>query len=250
MNLQNLRILITRPLAQAEKLKTILDAAGGEVALFPTIEIIPEQDKTRAIHVIQNLADTDMMIFISQNAARHALPMIKKVWQVLPVQLKVAAIGKATSDCLIEQGVPVSFCPENNYNSEELLKLSALQDVKAKRIVIFRGQQGRKLLADTLIERGALLTEVSVYRRVLPQYKHEIPNVNDVDVVVCTSNESLHNLCKIISEQLSEWLQQSQLLVISERMRQTAEELGFAKPIIVAEQASDEAIVKALSTMR
>ena len=55
--------------------------------------------------------------------------------------------------------------PDTRFDSEGLLALPELNAVAGRRVVIFRGEEGRRLLAQTLAARGAQVHEVVCYRR-------------------------------------------------------------------------------------
>jgi len=58
MGAASLRIVITRPVHQAQALSQAITAAGGEALLFPGLEIAPPQDLARAQAQLARLAIT------------------------------------------------------------------------------------------------------------------------------------------------------------------------------------------------
>src|SRR4029079_11082017 len=58
--------------------------------------------------------------------------------------------------------------PQTTYDSEGLLALPALAELRGKRIAIFRGEGGRDHLADALRARGAHVDCIACYRRARP----------------------------------------------------------------------------------
>lgn len=240
-------ILVTRPQEQAESLCQMIEAVGGHAIRFPVIAIMPAKDVAGIQQLIQRLADFDLAIFISANAVRFAM-------QQFPLQrppdLKFAAIGKATASALAEYGVSVEISPDAAFNSESLLSMAPMQDLAGKKIILFKGEGGRQLLADTLIKRGAIVSEANVYRRTIPDVDSE-PLIHawsngEVNVVTVTSQEGLYNLDTMLGSKGQSLLQQTPMVVISERMLEVTSELGIHSPVIVAKHASDEAIVAAI----
>jgi uroporphyrinogen-III synthase len=72
----------------------------------------------------------------------------------------------------------------------------------------------------------------------------------EIHAVVVTSNESLRNLFDIVGKLGQHWLYHTPLIAVSERARELARELGFARSPLVAREASDEAIVETLLRWR
>jgi len=240
--LADLCVLITRPSAQSEPLRALISAEGGQAIVLPTIEIMPVKQDVTLSYVKQQ----DLAIFVSPNAVIMLDQNVKAQW---PNSLQIVAVGAGTAAALKLAGLHVQHQPKQ-FNSEALLKLPILQKVSEKRIVIFKGEGGRDLLATTLKERGALITEKVIYRRVLPKIdlKSALPDQlrKQINIIVCTSNTGLQNLVELISTANHKWLLNMPLLVISQRMANFACELGFVRMPLVAENATDEAIVKAL----
>jgi uroporphyrinogen-III synthase len=213
------------------------------------LEILDPQDPAPFLSVIDRLDAFDIAIFISANAVTKAMNGIL-ARRALPSRLKLATIGKGSARELERLGFRVDIYPPKTFNSEALLELPELQEVASKRIVIFRGEGGRELLADTLTARGALVEYAEVYRRVQPDA--DVTELmrrwarGEIDLVVVTSNEGLRNLFDMVGKLGQQWLRNTPLVVISARTAELAKELGFKHPAIVAEEAGDQAIVSAI----
>jgi uroporphyrinogen-III synthase len=247
--LQGMGIVVTRPAHQADGLCRLIAAQGGRAIRFPTLEILPPQDPAAALAVIDRLDAYDRAIFTSANAVSRGMALIL-ARRRLPTGLPLFAIGRATARALEHYGVTACRIPEQGYDSEALLAMPEMQNVTGQRIVIFRGEGGRELLRDTLRKRGAQITEASVYRRnkpaVSPDDLLQYWARGEIQAVVVTSNESLQNLYELLGASGQACLCDTPLVVVSERARALALQLGFNHPPLVAREASDAAIIEAL----
>lgn len=194
-------ILITRPVEQSDRLCQLIRAAGGVPVVFPAIEIKPPAEPARLVELLGRLDLFDLAIFVSPTAVARAWEYIvaARGW---PKTLKVAAVGKSSAQALIERGLKDVIVPPNHSDSEALLSLPALQAISGQRIVIFRGEGGRELLAQTLSQRGAIVEYAECYRRAKPQadiapllQQHA---QQKFAAMVLTSRESLANLIELL----------------------------------------------------
>lgn len=242
-------VLNTRPVHQQAALTAMLEAEGATVVAFPVIEI--ELDAAPgARELVGRIDEFDILLFVSRNAVDGAFELLDPVR--LGANSRFGVIGVATRDALVERiGDPGARLVESEpFNSEALLDADALQRVGGKRIVIFRGQAGRNLLGDELARRGAVVEYAEVYRRVRP------PVGSDAfarlvagafpSVAVLTSGEGMHNLAALVDADSRARLGAIPWLLISERMRESARELGHNAPIIIAHSASDRGITESL----
>lgn len=247
--LENIRVLVTRPEHQAQRLCELIETRGGQAILFPVLEITEPEDPAALAHIIERLDDFDIAIFISVNAVTQALNIIL-AQRPLPLHLRLATVGLRTAKELEQFGLCADICPSERFNSEALLELADMHEVAGKNIVIFRGEGGREFLADTLKQRGAGVEYAQVYRRAKPQTDCTMLlnalEQGKIDIITVTSNEGLCNLFEMAGVSGQDHLRRIPLAVISERTATLARELGFHHPACVSTAASDEALLEAI----
>lgn len=240
-SLEGLRVLITRPKHQASQLEKLILQKGGKSFVFPTLAILPPSDPMSLQKAIVRIGDYDIAIFLSANA----IPPTLKLQTQAPI---IIAIGTGTADALQKMGIDTQFIPQE-YNSEGLLCLPILKKIKDSKIILFCGENSKPLLKDTLQLRGAKVTEAICYRRTKPTVTDidEILNqFKNIDIIVSTSSESLLNLFDIFGQKGQSWLKSIPLLVISEKMRVLANNMKGERLVIVAPNATDQAVVETL----
>jgi uroporphyrinogen-III synthase len=243
------RILVTRPAGQAQHLCGLIEAAGHECIQLPAIEILEPADSYRLEAVTDTLEDYDLAVFVSVNAVRMGVEYIlnRRDW---PEETLIATVGASSAAALLPYGLSVDLLPEHQYNSEALLALDELQDMSGQCVVIFRGNGGRDVLRDTLLERGADVDYVEVYQRKCPavdvQRMQALLQPGHLDCITITSNEALQNLVAMAGAEGQPLLLQIPLVVIGARQAALAQQLGFVHAPVVAANASDEAIVAAI----
>lgn len=245
---QHKTCLVTRPAHQSAQLSEMLQTAGYSVINFPTIEIQAAPKNTQLEALTDHLQSIDIALFVSRNAVDYAFQYLDA--KALPQRLLLGVIGKGTWQALQRHSVASAIIPADSYNSEGLLASAALQQIKGRQIVIFRGQEGRNLLGDTLVERGARVEYIEVYQRALPDYADgyfaELSAGVFPDLAIFTSAEGLINCFQLLNETEAQGLRQIPWLLITERMRETARHLGHNAAIIIANSASDEGIFDSL----
>jgi uroporphyrinogen-III synthase len=186
------------------------------------------------------------MIFVSRNAVEQSLPLLPE--GRLPAEPGLAAVGAATARALEDAGRAPDLVPAGRFDTESLLALPELHELRGRRVLIVRGMGGRALLRDTLAERGADVAYAEVYRRAMPD-TDPLPLVarwqRDIQLVTATSGEILDNLLTLLGETGRGLLLATPLVVVSERTARAAGRLGF-KRVELAERAADDAIVSAL----
>lgn len=238
--------MVTRPSHQAESLCELISAAHGRPIRFPTLEILGPADKADARDALNSVREMDLLVFVSANAVQYAFPLLPGE---VPLDLEIAAIGRATARKLDDVGLPATLTPDR-MDSEGLLAMPALQQMAGRRVFVLRGNGGRELIAETLRERGAEVRQVEVYRRQRPERSAAARNLVSgwddlVDVVIATSNAILDNLFDLIGETGAERLRQTPVIVVSQRMAEHAVTRD-CESVYVADSAQDADLLAAL----
>lgn len=229
----NLKILNTRPAPQNRSFTALLEQQGWISIECPALEI-------EYLHPAPVMlpALIHQMIFTSHHAVYG---FFERFHTLLPATIH--AIGTATAKTLASYGMHHCIVPTEQ-TSEGLLKAPSLQDVTHQNIVLVKGVGGRDLIESTLIQRGAHVDCLDVYRRKVPDaLKASIETLwkNDgVDIVLYTSEESMNHLLHMDIEsdlRIRNWLLNKPALVISERLALVAQKKGFSR-ILKAQPAT------------
>ena len=254
-DLDGVSVVVTRAPHQSRELCDLIEVAGGEAVRFPVtkIEPLPDND-TAVIEGLKKLSQTDMTIFVSPNAVSFGFDLLQRRSLELPEHTLVFAIGPGTARQLASRGVDVDGVPQGRYDSEALLALPALQNIRGLSVLIIRGLAGRETLAQTLTQRGAIVSHLPCYRRTRPDRVDVkvIERWRDTgfDVAVLTSASAADHLWSILASEAGTVLGGTVLVVSSERIAAHCRSLGFIGTIEVADNASMPALVEAASRWR
>ena len=238
-------IVITRPAHQTAHLAGLITAAGGNAIVFPTIEIVQVDDQRALEALTARLDDFDLAVFVSPNAVAQAMTLMAgRSW---PERLKLATIGRGGVREFERHGVRGVIAPQR-FDSEALLDMPELQNVAGKRVVIFRGEGGRALVADTLTARGALVEYAECYRRRRPQADPspllEAWNNGALHALTATSSEGLRNLLELVGEAGRQHALCTPLFVPHPRIERSAHTLGLSQIVLTGQ--GDELLVEGM----
>jgi uroporphyrinogen III methyltransferase / synthase len=161
------RIVVTRASAQSAELSGRLAALGAEVIEMPATRVESTSDVALR-GAIADLSRYDWAIFTSQNAVRI-------FWNALRADgadaralagLKIAAIGPATADALLDRGLAVDVEPERFVAEALLEELRARGDLRGARVLYAAAEGAREVLPDGLRALGAIVDRIVLYRSV------------------------------------------------------------------------------------
>ncbi len=255
--LRAIDVLVTRPTHQAQELCALFEQAGARVTCFPVIAIEAVQLTQKVLDVIVDIDKIDFAVFISPNAVTYGIAQLVAHGKI-PATLKLVTIGKASADKLYSLlGKMPDIYPREQYHSEALLALESMQKeyLQHKQVLIFRGCGGREFLAQSLRQRGAKVSYAEVYQRLRPEPEDDVLdvvfNLRLPDIITLTSNEGLNNLVSMLKHAKSENklvylnnLWRIPLLVVTEKMRDNARSLGFTNTVVIADKASNNALLE------
>jgi uroporphyrinogen-III synthase len=125
-----------------------------------------------------------------------------------------------------------------------------LQQVKGRHFLIFRGEGGRELLRETLLTRGARVDYAECYRRAParsdPVLLEKAWSRQRLDVIMITSVTGIDNLISILGHNNRDRLLRTPLVVAGNRVAESAHDHGWLAPVVVAADATDDAMLAAL----
>lgn len=177
-----MRVIVTRPAAQAASWVQALGERGIDAVALPLIGIAPPQDPSAVVQAWRELPGRRLVVFVSPNAAEQFFAQgTPGTW---PSGTIAGSIGPGTTQALQRLGVPVAAIVEPaadapQFDSEALWQRLGQLAWSGASALIVRGDGGRDWLADTLRSHGAQVDVVAAYRRIAPRLEGEAQRTLD-----------------------------------------------------------------------
>ena len=221
-------LISMRPQGQHDTLRSAAARLGARtVALSPWRLQMRTDEASRS--QMAAARDCDRVVFTSPAAAEAAA-------RLLPLgELRagsVVAVGEGTARALRRHGVAKVHAP-SRMDSEGLLALPAMQQLRGLRVALVTAPGGRGVIAAQISARGATLQRIDVYERLsLPVSKATIARLLALPppyVLALSSGEALQTVLPHLPPALLEQWQQAPVVAASERLAELAAELGFSQ---------------------
>jgi uroporphyrinogen-III synthase len=250
-----MKLLVTRPAAQAAEWVGWLRERGVEAQALPLIGIFAPPDAAPVREAWAALAERQLVVFVSPNAAEQffALRPAGIAW---PESTMAGSPGPGTSRALRALGVPAARIVEPaadaaQFDSESLWQQLAPRDWHGASVLIVRGESGRDWLADTLRDRGASIDFVTAYQRGAPSpdddergLLREAAAQPQAHAWLFSSSESIGHLEALMPQ--TDW-HAAHALATHPRIAQRAREAGFGQ--VHECRPSFEAVVACLQSI-
>lgn len=245
--LENLRVMVTRPVHLAAHLSALLERAGADVIRRPCMEIVDCGETPENLALVHDLRRYRLVVFVSRNAVEAGFNLLRGAGVSLPADVPVAAVGVKTGERLALEGVASVVNPVRAAGSEALLETAAVKSLDSGRVLVFRGEGGNELLANTLRARGVEVDYAEVYRRRKPSgVRLLFGTPDDPDVILSASAESLQNLYDLTAPASRDALTAITVALGSAAMAGLHEHLGFRTPPVIARSPVDEDMLDAV----
>ncbi|MEA5444988.1 uroporphyrinogen-III synthase [Gammaproteobacteria bacterium AB-CW1] len=240
-------ILVTRPAAQlAGAIRAVADA-GGDALAFPLLKLEWREPAAEETAALAQLQEDDWLLPVSPGAVEALGHWLAGCRPALP-RLRAAAVGQATAEALREQAWQVSATPTEGDGAAALLASPDFKDLDGRRVLICRGEGGRRVLDQQLPARGAEVLALTLYRRAPaesdPARLGQWLKASRLHCLLLTSASSLEALLARLDASLLPSLQRLAVVAPSERVLKMAAEAGFTGPLLAAPDASDRAMVR------
>lgn len=240
-----LRVIVTRPLAQAQGLVRELRAEGIDAVALPLIRIAPVHDLRPLRRAWRELPQAALAMFVSANAVQYFMAQrpAQREW---PARTLAASTGPGTSAALLAAGVPGALLVEPTdgvFDSEALWQQLRTRDWQGRRVLVVRGEGGRDWLAGRLGDAGAHVEFVAAYERQLPQLDEAAQAVLDAALAqprqhlwLFGSSEALANLGQLAPT--ADW-SSARAWAPHPRIVSGAVQLGFGQVSLAAANGPD-----------
>jgi uroporphyrinogen III methyltransferase / synthase len=199
------KIVVTRARSQASSFGLQLQRLGASVIEYPTIKILPPDNWSKVDKAIESLEDYRWLIFTSVNGVQFFFNRLKELGKDIRClhQIKICAIGPATSESLEKYYLKADLCPEE-FRAEGIIEALKNEDLKGKKVLIPRALEAREILPETLKDIGAIVNVVHVYKTVKEEsdidlIKNELEN-EEIDVITFTSSSTVINFFESIKK--------------------------------------------------
>lgn len=162
------RIVVTRTREQASQLSGQLIEAGAEVLEIPTIKIELPDEHVALVEALQGIGEYDWIVFTSPNGVTSFFNHFFKAYEDLRAfgNIRIAAVGPATAAKIKELHLRVDVMPEEYVTRKVAETIHAFESVENLRILLARAQVASPELPEALLEMGAIVDDVAVYKTV------------------------------------------------------------------------------------
>ncbi len=233
-----LRVLVTRPRAQAAELVERLTALGADAIEAPMIRIDPPEDPSALLRAAAEPGAFDWIVFTSVNAVEafmHALLDGERDVRALKGP-RLCTVGSGTAERLARYGIKVDLVP-GEFRAEAVLQaLASRTPLEGTRVLLPRADIGREVIVDQLRTAGALVTDVVAYQTTI----EDSPRAGDpdvyrmllegrIDVVTFASPSAVRNFARIYgAEPAADLLKTTVVATIGPVTAEAATQLGIA----------------------
>ena len=254
-----MRVLVTRPEAEASLWVQDLRQRGFDAVALPLIDIVPAPQPQALQQEWRRLDEYRAVMFVSGNAVRHFFAQRPEggSW---PSRTRAWAPGTGTAQTLIEAGVGTDLVdappPQAaQFDSQVLWQQVTGQTGKGDRVLIIRGADAggagsvRDWLAEQLGASGVEVRGVAAYLRAAPVFsekQHACALLGATQGVwLFSSSQGIANLRALLPGQ--DW-SQARAVATHPRIAQAARLAGFG--VVCESRPPADAVAAALESIR
>ncbi len=252
MGLKNKTILVTRQREQSIEFVAEIERRGGKAVLLPLINIKDPDSWEELDRALQQIKTYDAIIFTSSNGVERFYQrcLFRSVEPVTIRRCEIYAVGEKTKQAVETRGFEVKGFPER-FSSEGLTEYLTGLGVRGKRFLYPRGDLGKSDLIRSLVQQGASVDPVVVYKNAGPDeteaelaYRHLVQG--EIDVVTFASPSAAANFVRLFSlEKIAAMDRRTRIAVIGPTTASAVRELGM-HPDIVAREATMTGLLVAI----
>lgn len=250
-----MNVLVLRPDERGQQLVESLTQQQIFAMHQPLFRVEAGRELPHLPPIMSSLKVGDYVFAVSKNAVDFAHQTLLETGFNWRNDLHYFAVGRSSANYFasyIQQAVryPTKFA-----NSEGLLALPEMSDLTNKTIVILRAESGREYFTEQAQLRGAEVKVIECYQRIVIndslQDKISLAKRAGIDTIVATSSDIVSTLVTHTQEHDKPWLFDCQLVVVSERIAQEAQQFGWHNAkIMISNNADNLSLLETLLATR
>lgn len=222
-----------------------IHALQGSAVALPGLALRVATDLPHARRALDEASTTCEWVFSSPAAVQFMFRVAPAM--EIPDGASVFAVGAGTARALARRGIR-AMTPDGRSDSESMLALPALADMRGRRIALISAPGGRNLIAPTLRQRGATVDAIHVYQRAPPRLTRRhfdaLARFPDPLITLISSAEALGNLVAQLPAPVLGRLRRQTVVVSSARLAAIASEGAFTN-VVEASSAIAEDLLDA-----
>jgi hydroxymethylbilane synthase len=233
------RIVVTRPVEQAEGVIAALAQAGAVPVHVPAIRFEAINASPQIAQALAEINSFDWIVFTSANGVRF----FRELCHTWP-RARIAAVGPATAVALRDAGIDVDFMPDE-FVGENLAR--TLGDVSGRRILLPRAERAHADIVELLRSRGARVDDLPIYRTLSAGVSELLSAqlADGVDCILFASGSAARSVTDAAAK-VASGLKTVPIVCIGPVTADTARSLGL-NVVAVAESHTTSGLIDALT---
>lgn len=246
------RIVVTRRTEQAGSFADRLARLGADVLEVPTIKLAEPTDRMPVVDALLEINSYEWLIFTSANGVNAFFDLFFKRFQDLRDLggARIAAVGPKTAEALRTLHLQVDLQPEEYIGSKIVGAFKKYQDIENVKMALFRAEVANPELPQALMEEGAIVDEIPVYKTVAETEDRTGAAARlleeGADWVTFTSSSTVENFhARFDLPKLVKKFPQLKLASIGPETTKTIKALGL-KPALEAKEHTTDGLIEGL----
>jgi len=202
------KIAAFRPENVLKRSKEKADRYGFDFFGFPVFELVERKEALKEIKDVFE-EGVDIVVFTSLNGVKKSFSICEGEFdlknKLSDADVEICAIGPVTRKELEKDGVKVDFMPRE-YSARGLMRLLEERGgVENRKIVFLRSSEGGRDILEFLSEKGALVTDISVYKVEIKDSEEEKALFSEFvtykpDYVIFTSSLTFNTFLELVKK--------------------------------------------------
>jgi uroporphyrinogen III methyltransferase / synthase len=211
------RVLITRPIEQAERFSLALAELGAEPLHCPLTRIVdpPPDDAARLEASLAQLSRFAWIVFASANAVDRFFAALRdrRLDGRALAGVRIACVGQATAAALARQGLLADLVPRHGDAAGVARAIIDAGDLTGARVLVPRADKGRDEAIELLRAAGAEVEAIAIYQLAAVEPSH--PSVTralarlragEMRAVAFFAPSQVRAMCQLLGERAVEVL--------------------------------------------